>query len=408
MAADSLLLHSSPRAPRGDSVTRCCSCPSLQLPTPKRRSAFMSSIDRSSSPTPSSLTDHIVNHTRQASAESPRAERGFSQRCTAPRSSAGSTHADSPSPVLPTSTTATCGDPNAGKNRLATFGDTEQGIAAEENAIGHSITWFQDQAENRERHQLQKHGGRRLSCLATYAGLPTVPPFEPSSYSISLQGELVPSVLEPLSSTSRSSISPDGYRLGSASRVPARPPTPRYPSGLVASLSPLLGAHANSFDCDPNDLGPNKSSSPLHCRSSTSDNPIGADQSIAPVPRSHGDAISSNMSRSSSSASEGSQPRVVRGFDSPTSESVPRFPSPPSCAAHSISRGRAGSGVFVAGVNGGYEMEYQASRDFELLDGEKTSGERGRDGSGRGRPKHGKAAAAERLRRGYSEEGARS
>lgn len=257
--------------------------------------------------------------------------------------------------------------------------------------------------------------GRRMSSLANYQGLPVPPSLEPSSYSVNLNGGYLQchpsSSMRPPSPSSAS----NSRRLSQSSGGSGirRPPSPYRASGLVAPFSPLHDPRSSSSTSSqrrhPSPARP-------HIPSSASD-PTGA--SIRRPPSRTGIIRSASpSSRSSSSPNGSNQPptRIIHGFHLNSSPPVrspsPARPAPPS--NHSISRGRAGSVSFVAGLGGGNHqqemMEFQASRDFEVLDGERrrgrhSEGNKGMDGRKGGRTKGGKLAAAERLRKGYSSVG---
>jgi len=256
--------------------------------------------------------------------------------------------------------------------------------------------------------------GRRLSSLAFYEGLPVPPSLgEPSSYSVNLNGGYLQSQPSSSMRPPSPSSSSGSRRLSQSSGGSGirRPPSPYRASGLVAPLSPLTDPRSSPSSGGSRRRNP--SPARPHIPSSASD-PTGISIRRPPSPRTGIIRSASPSSRSSSSPGESNQPptRIIHGFhlssSSPARSPSPARPSPSS--NHSISRGRAGSVSFVAGLGGGNHqqemMEFQASRDFEVLDGERRRG-RHSEGSegGRHRKKDGKLAAAERLRKGYSSVG---
>ncbi|GAA6008906.1 hypothetical protein JCM11491_003830 [Sporobolomyces phaffii] len=294
--------------------------------------------------------------------------------------------------------------------------------------------------------------GRRMSCLATYTGLPAPgpQPGEPASYFVALEGgypHALPASTSCIVGTSPVSGGGSGFY---------RPPSPYRSSSGIVPLSPL-------FDPNRRDSLPPLSPTRPRIPSSISD-PTGSASLHRPRASPEGgadDAAPSFSSRRESAPNStlvSPTTRIIHGFHIDRPSSPPRSvspsaqsassPSPAPAPAHEISRGRAGSiASFVGGLGGGNSqqarMELQASRDIEVLEGptpaaasgagaagataQQTSRtatrktrnssrtrRRGRDlgrGAGdpgeehearTGRSRDGRAAAAERLRKGYN------
>ncbi|GAA5820785.1 hypothetical protein JCM10212_005578 [Sporobolomyces blumeae] len=269
--------------------------------------------------------------------------------------------------------------------------------------------------------------GRRMSCLANYTGLPSPSTGDSSSYSVNLDGGYLKA---PSRSTSARAPSPSrrsasGSTGGGGVR---RPSSPYRASGLVSPLTSLPSPqHSRSHrEASPSRRG--ASPSRPHYTASASD-PIASTIRRPPSPRGGGARPPSPSRHHSQPSGPGpAQTRVIHGFQVPaTANAPPRPPSPGRAShshSHSISRGRAGSVSMAGGLGSGnsYQaaMEQQASRDFQILDGERYRGRSGLAGSGEGEGGGGGGGgragrrrsssrvdgrmteAQERMRKGYS------